>query len=205
MSRAPRGPLEELPLFPLRTVLFPGGVMPLRVFEPRYVDMVSRCMREGIGFGIVLIRSGAEARVSREDAQPEIFSIGTEAQIIDFNQAENGMLGIVSRGMRKFVVHDTTEAANHLLMGRVEFLPDEPAGELLDEHEPLVSVLRELTEHPMVQRLKLTVNFDEARSVSFRLAELLPIEPEIKQALLQLQWPRERLAELNRIVGKFQQ
>ena len=145
VSRQPRGPLEELPLFPLRTVLFPGGVMPLRVFEPRYVDMVSHCMREGIGFGIVLIRSGVEARASREDEQPDIFSVGTEAQIIDFNQAENGLLGIVSRGMRKFVVHATEEAANQLLMGRVEFLPDEPAGELLVEHEPLVSVLREAT------------------------------------------------------------
>lgn len=197
--------IEELPLFPLRTVLFPGGVLPLRVFEPRYIDMVGRCMREGIGFGVVLIRAGTEARLSREDSQPDIFEIGTEARIVDFNQADNGLLGLVTQGGRKFKVKTTREQADHLLVGDVEFLPEEPEGELLAEHEPLVSVLKQLTEHPLVQKLNLEVDFGQARSVSLRLSDLLPIEPEIKQSLLQLQWPRERLTELKRIVGKFQQ
>lgn len=197
--------IEELPLFPLRTVLFPGGVLPLRVFEPRYVDMVGHCMREGIGFGVVLIRTGVEARSSRDDTQPDIFEVGTEARIIDFNQADNGLLGIVTHGSRKFAVRATREQADHLLVGDVEFLPEEPEGELLSEHEPLVSVLKQLTEHPLVQKLNLEVDFEQARSVSLRLADLLPIEPEIKQSLLQLRWPRERLTELKRIVGKFQQ
>ena len=61
----------EIPLFPLRTVLFPGGVLPLRIFEPRYVDMVGRCMREQSGFGVVLIRSGAEARLEAEATSGE--------------------------------------------------------------------------------------------------------------------------------------
>lgn len=195
---------ETLPLFPLRTVLFPGGKLPLRVFEPRYVDMVGHCMREGIGFGVVLIRSGPESRESPQDSQPDIFEVGTEARIVDFNQADNGLLGIVSRGYRKFAVRRTYEQPDHLLMGDVEYLPEEPEGELLEQHASLVAVLRELTQHPMVERLQLEVDFDEARSVSLRLAELLPIEPEIKQSLLQLRWPRERLAELGRIVGKFQ-
>lgn len=197
--------LTEIPLFPLRTVLFPGGVLPLRVFEPRYMDMVGRCMREQIGFGVVLIRQGAEARLAPEVAQPEFFDVGTEAQIVDFNQADNGLLGIVAEGRRKFTVHSTYEQADHLLIGNVEFLAEEAAGELLPEHETLVEVLKELTNHPLIQKLNVQVNFEEARSVSFRLAELLPIEPEIKQALLQLRWPRERLAELSRIVSKFQE
>ena len=196
---------EELPLFPLRTVLFPGGVLPLRVFEPRYVDMVSRCMREGIGFGVVLIRTGAEARLSKEESQPDIFEIGTEARIVDFNQADNGLLGIVTHGYRKFSVKETYEQRDHLLVGQVEFLPEEPEGELLPEHESLVGVLRQLSEHPLVKKLDLDVDFDQAKSVSLRLADLLPIEPEIKQSLLQLRWPKERLTELKRIVGKFQQ
>lgn len=194
----------ELPLFPLRSVLFPGGVLPLRVFEPRYVDMISRCMREGIGFGVVLIREGVEARLDAGASQPDVFHIGTEAQIVDFNQADNGLLGIVAEGRRKFLLLESYEAADHLLMGRIEYLVEETPGELLPEHDALVAVLKELTQHPLVQKLNIKVNFDEARSVSFRLAELLPIEPEIKQALLQLRWPRERLAELSRIVGKFQ-
>lgn len=197
--------IEELPLFPLRTVLFPGGVLPLRLFEPRYVDMVGYCMRENIGFGVVLIRTGVEARSSREDSQPDIFEVGTEARIVDFNQADNGLLGIVTHGSRKFAVKETREQSDHLMIGEVEFLPEEPEGELLLEHDALVAVLKQLTEHPLVQKLNLEVDFAQARSVSLRLADLLPIEPEIKQSLLQLRWPRERLTELNRIVGKFQQ
>ena len=196
---------ETLPLFPLRTVLFPGGVLPLRIFEPRYVDMIGRCMREGTGFGVVLIRTGVEARLDREDEQPDVFTVGTEARIVDFNQADNGLLGIVVNGYRKFTVRATHEQDDHLMLGEVEFHPEEPAGELLDEHEPLVSVLQQLMDHPLVKKLNVEVDFDQARSVSFRLADLLPIEPEIKQSLLQLRWPRERLTELRRIVGKFQQ
>jgi Lon protease-like protein len=197
--------LTEIPLFPLRTVLFPGGVLPLRIFEPRYVDMVSSCMRGGHGFGVVLIRNGNEARASAQDELPEIFDVGTEARIVDFNQAENGLLGIVAQGERKFRVRETREQKDHLLLGQVEFLPEEPPGDLLPEHANLVEVLKELTKHPLVQRLNLDVDFAQARSVSFRLADLLPIEPEIKQSLLQLRWPRERLMELSRIVRKFQE
>ena len=194
----------EIPLFPLGTVLFPGGVLPLRIFEPRYVDMVGHCMREGVGFGVVLIRQGAEARLDREAGQPDIFDTGTLARIVDFNQADNGLLGIVARGESKFVVRSTHEQPDHLLLGEVELLAEEPVGELLEEHAPLVDVLKQLTAHPLVQRLNLEVDFDQARSVSLRLAELLPIEPEIKQTLLQMRWPRERLTELLRLVRKFQ-
>ncbi|MEQ9452704.1 MAG: LON peptidase substrate-binding domain-containing protein [Pseudomonadales bacterium] len=196
---------EELPLFPLRTVLFPGGVLPLRIFEPRYVSMISSCMKSDSGFGVVLIREGPEARLAKDQSQPEVFTTGTEARIIDFNQADNGLLGIVARGERKFVVQSTREQDDHLLIGQVEYLPPEPEGELLPEHEGLVQILKQLTEHPLVQKLDIEVEFEQARSVSLRLADLLPIEPEIKQSLLQLRWPRERLAELRRIVGKFQQ
>lgn len=196
--------LSEIPLFPLRTVLFPGGVLPLRIFEPRYIDMVGRCMREQIGFGVILIRQGAEARTAPTASQPDFFSVGTEAEIVDFNQADNGMLGIVAQGRRKFSIHSSHEQADHLLLGQVEFLADETAGKLLPEHDALLAVLKELSSHPLIQKLNVQVDFEEARSVSFRLADLLPIEPEIKQALLQLRWPKERLTELSRIVAKFQ-
>lgn len=195
---------QEIPLFPLGTVLFPGGVLPLRIFEPRYVDMISRCMREGLTFGVVLIRQGAEARLNPQTDQPDIFEIGTTARIVDFNQADNGLLGIVTRGEGKFVVRRTHEQADHLLLGEVEMLPAEPQGELLEEHAPLVDVLKELTAHPLVKKLELEVDFQQARSVSLRLAELLPIEPEIKQTLLQMRMPKERLTELLRLVRKFQ-
>ncbi len=97
----------------------------------------------------------------------------------------------------------TREQADHLLLGEVEILPAEPESRVPSEHEPLVDILKELVKHPGVQKLGLEIDFADARSVGARLAELLPIEPEIKQSLLQLQLPRERLQELTRLVNKF--
>lgn len=193
----------EIPLFPLHPVLFPGGCLPLQIFEPRYMDMVVNCMRDSAPFGVVLIRKGADARVGPGAAQPEIFDVGTDAHVVDFNQLSNGRLGIVVRGGRKFRVRGVREQADHLLLGEVEYLPDEPALAVGEEHGELVEILRELVKHPMIEKLGLEVKFDDARSVGWRLAELLPIEPEIKQSLLKLQWPRERLQELTRLVGKL--
>lgn len=193
----------EIPLFPLHPVLFPGGRLPLQIFEPRYLDMVVRCMRDGARFGVVLIRRGADARLRRNETQPEIFDVGTEAEIVDFNQLSNGRLGIVIRGGRKFRVRTVREQPDHLLIGEVEILADEPMVPMAGEYQDLVDILRELIRHPMVQKLGLEIEFDDARSVGWRLAELLPIEPEIKQSLLKLQWPRERLQELSRLVDKL--
>ncbi len=195
--------LTEIPLFPLHPVLFPGGLLPLQVFEPRYLDMVARCMRDGSPFGVVLIRRGNDARLSRDASQPEIFDVGTEARIVDFNQLSGGRLGVVVRGGRKFRVRRAREQPDHLLIGEVEILPDEPLVTMGEEYQELVDILRELIRHPLIQKLGLEIAFDDARSVGWRLAELLPIEPEIKQSLLKLQWPRERLQELSRLVDKL--
>jgi Lon protease-like protein len=193
----------QIPLFPLHPVLFPGGRLPLQIFEPRYMDMVVACMRETSPFGVVLIRKGADARSGPEAGQPEIFDVGTDAHVVDFNQFSNGRLGIVVRGGRKFRIRGMHEQRDHLLVGDVEYLPDEPALTVGDEHRELVDILQELVKHPMIEKLGLDIQFEDARSVGWRLAELLPIEPEIKQSLLKLQWPRERLQELTRLVDKL--
>ncbi|MEC8697661.1 MAG: LON peptidase substrate-binding domain-containing protein [Pseudomonadota bacterium] len=194
-----------MPIFPLRTVLFPGGILPLRIFEPRYVDMIRWCMREQATFGVVLLRQGSEVNTPADAAgnDRELFKIGTEAEIIDFNQADNGLLGIVAQGRRKFSIVDTREKKDGLLLASVQYLPEEAVGELTDEHETLVAVLKDLLQHPLIQQLNPEVDLQQARSVSYRLADLLPLEPEIKQALLQMNWPKERLSELRRLVGKF--
>ena len=195
----------NMPIFPLRTVLFPGGILPLRIFEPRYVDMIRWCMREQATFGVVLLRQGSEVNTPADAAgnDRELFKIGTEAEIIDFNQADNGLLGIVAQGRRKFSIVDTREKKDGLLLASVQYLPEEAVGELTDEHETLVAVLKDLLQHPLIQQLNPEVDLQQARSVSYRLADLLPLEPEIKQALLQMNWPKERLSELRRLVGKF--
>ena len=81
--------VAELPLFPLGTVLFQGGSLQLQIFEPRYLDMVSRCMRDGVPFGVVLIRQGSDTWQPGSQG-PDLFEIGTAARIVDFNQLGNG-------------------------------------------------------------------------------------------------------------------
>lgn len=195
-----------IPLFPLRTVLFSGGQLPLKIFEARYTAMISRCLKQDIGFGVVLLRKGPEVQpgpAGSGSERPEFFDVGTEASIVDFNQLNDGLLGIVAQGGRKFRVLNTWVEPDQLMMGEVAYLPEEPAVSLSDEHAGLVDILQELVQHPMVQKLRLDIDFADARSVGWRLAELLPIEPEIKQSLLQLHLPKERLSELTRLVNKL--
>jgi hypothetical protein len=191
---------ETFPLFPLGTVLLPGGLLPLQIFEPRYLDMVGRCMREGSAFGVVFIHEGREARSSGEDAAPHIARIGTRARIVDFNQLPNGLLGIVARGEARFRVLRTEEQADHLLIGTVRPLPALPRLAVPDEYEALVEILQQLLEHPTVARLGIEVDWDDAASVAGRLTDLLPVIPGLKQALLELDDPVVQLAELERVV-----
>ena len=195
--------LREIPLFPLRAVLFTGGRLPLRIFEPRYLDMIGSCMRSSRPFGVVLIKSGRDARLSADAEQPEIFAVGTEATIIDFNQLDGGMLGILATGGRRFRVRETWEMDDHLLMARIVRLPEEPTGIPTAGHQPLLDILRQLIKHPMIEKLSLEFDFADARSVSWRLAELLPLEPEIKQGMLELDDPAERLAQLSGLVSRL--
>ena len=195
-----------IPLFPLNTVLFIDGQLPLRIFEPRYVDMVSRCMREQAGFGVVLIREGPEARLTAGAQQPSYCDLGTYAEITDFDQLPNGLLGIVGTGKRQFKVLAVREREDHLLLADVEFLPEEPEARLPDEYRPLSELLSKLLDHPVARRMytQVIVDLNDARSVSWRLAELLPVEAEVKQNLLVMTNAQERLAELTRIVERLQ-
>ena len=194
----------ELPLFPLGNVLFTGGRLPLQIFEPRYVDMISACAKSDTGFGVVLIRRGNEVRVDKDEDAPSIFDIGTYASIVDFNPLPNGRLGIITEGGLKFRVFSTWEKDDRLLIGEVEFFSEEHAEGIGEQFEPLVDILRRLAQDPIIQRLGVDIDYTDARSVGWRLAELLPIDPETKQSLLQMRIPRERLAEIKRLVSKLQ-
>ena len=197
------GGRQEIPLFPLGTVLLCGGRLPLQIFEPRYLDLVGRCMKTDTGFGVVLIREGREARLPGDAGPPAVFDIGTYANIVDFNPLANGRLGILCAGAEKFRIHRSWEAPDKLMMAEVEFLPEERAVAVGDEFRALVETLRVLVKHPMIQQLALDVDYEDARSVSWRLAELLPLEAETKQSLLQMQLPRERLVEIRRLIAQL--
>jgi len=195
----------SLPLFPLGTVLFPGGLLPLQIFETRYVDMVRRCMREGSPFGVVLILDGHEARQEVREGPPAIAEVGTRARIVDFTELPSGLLGITARGEGRFRVLDVEEQADHLLLGQVADLPDLPAAAMPAESFALVEILRQLLEHPAVNQLGIEADLDEVGSVVGRLADLLPMDARFKQGLLEQQDPMVCLAELERLIQTMQE
>jgi len=197
--------VSTIPLFPLGTVLFPGGVLPLQIFETRYVDMVRRSMREGSPFGVVLILEGSDARRRTDEGPPEIASIGTLARIVDFTELPNGLLGITARGEGRFRILETEEQVDRLLIGRVAAMAEPPYTAVPGEYEVLLDILRQLLAHPAVNQLDIEADFTDARSVAGRLADLLPVDPRFKQALLEQEEPLVRLAELERMVRMMQE
>ena len=196
---------SELPLFPLGQVLFPGCAMDLRIFEARYLDLVRRCMREDAGFGVVLIRSGADT-YGAGMGQPDIHDVGTLARIVDFGQADAGQLTIRIRGESKFRIGATREQADHLLLGDVEYLPEEKACPVGDGFQGLTALLRlhEMVGHPSARSEGGAddIDRDDARTLGWRLADVLPFPPEAKQILLQMAGAMERLVEIRRMVQK---
>ena len=195
--------IHELPLFPLGTVLFPGGVLPLRIFEPRYLDMIANCMRDSSPFGVVLLRRGGEVISESHKSEVEFHDVGTEARVFDFSQTEKGILAVVASGERRFVVEKAESASDGLMIGHVSMLADEYDSEITEEHGELLKVLIELMKHPLVQELNLDVDLTKAQSVSYRLSDLLPVAPEEKQKLLEIDSAEERLSRLRKIIDKF--
>jgi Lon protease-like protein len=184
-----------IPLFPLHTVLFPGGPLPLRIFETRYTDMVRRCMREQLPFGVLMIEEGDEAGDVATTA-----AVGCSARIADFGTLADGLLGISCIGERRFRVERVWREADGLNMGAVEWIAPGAIVALPEEYSRLAATVRralgELEEHYQhVER-----RFDDADWVGNRLAELLPIELADKQALLEIDDPLARLDALLSIV-----
>jgi uncharacterized protein len=184
-------------LFPLHTVLFPGGPLPLRIFETRYTDMVRRCMREQQPFGVVLIQEGDEAGEVASTA-----TVGCSARIVDFYTLQDGFLGISCVGERKFRVGRVWRANDGLNMGEVGWLAAEPSMSLPDEYARLGDTLRRALDELEPQYQHVTRQFDDAGWVGARLVELLPIELNDKQVLLELDDPIARLDALLGLVPR---
>jgi Lon protease-like protein len=188
-----------IPLFPLNTVLFPEGPLPLRIFETRYVDMVRYCMREQSPFGVVLIRAGSE--VGSENAG-EISVVGTSARIIDFNALPDGLLGITCQGERKFTVSKHWQREDGLHCADVEFAAPEEPVDLPFEYEHLGELLSKVL--PELGELYANVPkyFSNASWVGCRLAEILPIALSEKQYCLEIDDPIGRLARLSPLIRR---
>ncbi|CAN5275773.1 LON peptidase substrate-binding domain-containing protein [soil metagenome] len=178
---------QTIPLFPLKTVLFPGGPLPLRIFETRYIDMISRCLREGIEFGVVAIGSGSETGAA------SLNSVGTGARIVDWYQGSDGLLGITALGAKRFRLDSVNTQPDGLHVGHCQWIQPEPRVAVPDEYAPLgrmlEDVIGDLGHHYQI----VETRFDDASWVGNRLAEILPIGLERKQFCLELNDPIERL------------
>jgi len=191
---------QEIPLFPLNAVLFPGSTLGLRIFELRYIDMVRECARTEGAFGVCLIMEGQEA-----DAPALPAAIGTLARIVDFDTLPDGLLGISVMGGRRFRVQKTRVRSNGLVIGEVRRWPDEPAVPVPVEFSLLPTILERLVEQAGLSwRNGPRERYDDASWVGFRLAELLPLGDVERQHLLEITDPVERLAALRDAMPRFQ-
>lgn len=181
---------KPLPLFPLRTVLFPQGPLPLRVFEPRYLDMVSNCMKSDTEFGVVLILEGAEVGEAR------LVSVGTRARINDWYQGSDGILGITAVGTNKFSIDEVDRQDDGLYVAKVTDLAPEPSIPLPSEYEAMASLLEAIIDDLGKLYEPVEKRYEDAGWVGLRFAEILPMELEQKQACLEMEDPIERLASM---------
>ena len=185
----------EVPLFPLNTVLFPGGPLPLRIFEARYLDMVSECLRGPRPFGVCLITEGHEAGRAADTV-----SVGTLAEIVDWHQYEDGVLGITALGRERFRIIDKRVADNQLAWVRIARLPTPEPLAIPVEYQELVTLTRALVEHAGPLYDVVPVRYEDANWVADRLCEILPVTLDLKQALLECNDTPLRLGEIAQIV-----
>jgi Lon protease-like protein len=199
--------METIPLFPLNSVLFPKGRISLQIFESRYVDMVRNCLKDGSGFGIVLIETGSE--VARAGQKLDIHRTGTYSVVVDWNQLPNGLLGITAEGRSTFRIMESWREANNLCRAVVEFRPQDSIEaekvEVGEEFEEYVELLRGLARHPAIEELKLDMSFENLREIAWRLSELLPIANKEKQALLEQMDPIARLQQIELYINAMNQ
>ena len=194
--------MSELPLFPLSSVLFPFGRMPLQIFEQRYLGLVRDCMKSAGDFGVVWICRGSEIAGSGRSA-PDLGDYGTCAKIIDWDQLPNGLLGITVEGVQRFELTAVSTRPDGLMVGEVQ-LRDKPApAPLAAQWRSMEEVLRTLQSHPHVQRMNLQIDYDNAWEVAYTLIQLLPLEEPVKYELLSYDAVDELMGELDIILNQI--
>ena len=184
----------QVPLFPLNTVLFPGGPLPLRIFETRYVDMIGNCIRTDAPFGVLLIREGGEV------GDATTHDVGTLARIIDWYQGSDGLLGVTATGTDRFRRLSEHREDDGLVVGEVELLPAAPDCPLPEQYKPLANILRGVIDDLGRLYENLDKHYDDAGWVSYRFAEILPISPEQKQSCLEIDDPIQRMESMKAVL-----
>jgi len=169
--------MTEIPLFPLKTVLLPANTLALKIFEPRYLDMVANCMREDSLFGVVLIHRGEET-----GGNTDVYSIGTTASISDWENRADGLLGITALGQQRFQILSTHTRSDGLAMAEVEILEDDDSSEIPEQYHYML----ELLDHISAQAGRIRVDNQSFCDILYQLIYLLPLETTLKQRLLEI-------------------
>ncbi|MEO8523975.1 MAG: LON peptidase substrate-binding domain-containing protein [Caldimonas sp.] len=187
-------PDASLPLFPLQTVLFPDGLLELKIFEIRYLDLMSRCMREQRPFGVVALKTGIERRVPNESVA--LYEVGTLAELIEVDSTEANILLVRCRGTQRFVLGATRQEADGLWLGEATGMADDPAvapgaahGNAVKSLADAIRALEAQGAHPFLAPHR----FDNVGWVANRWCEILPLPLEAKQHLMTLVDPAARL------------
>lgn len=178
----------QVPLFPLKTVLFPGGPLPLRIFEARYVDMISQCMKDNTSFGVLLIKDGQEA-----GTPASTHDVGTLARVVDWYQGSDGLLGVTAIGTHRFRLLTTERQSDGLNVGAIEMLENEVPMALPDQYSAMAELLEAIMEDLGRLYEDLERHYDDAGWVANRFIEILPIPLDQKQLCLESSSQQQRL------------
>lgn len=199
--------LQSLPLFPLGAVLFPGGIMPLRIFEVRYLDMIGRCHKAGAPFGIVLLTQGSEVR---HPGSTEAFAaVGTLATISELDSPGPGLLMIRATGAQRFRIRSSDQLKHGLWVADVERVAADLAVPIPDDLKPTATALENLI-HSLQEKagpqghlpLQAPWRLDDCGWVANRWCELLPLPVTLKQRLMELDNPLVRLELVSDVLSR---
>jgi Lon protease-like protein len=169
--------MAEFPLFPLKTVLLPGNTLGLKIFEPRYVDMIANCMRTNSLFGVVLIHKGDETLV-----EADIHSVGTTATINDWAHRPDGLLGITALGVQRFEILTTRTQSDGLTLADIKILEEASGLEIPEQFHYML----ELLDHISAQEGRIRDDSQGFNEILYQLIYLLPLETTLKQRLLEI-------------------
>jgi len=169
--------MNEIPLFPLKTVLLPANTLGLKIFETRYLDMIAKCMRENSLFGVVLIHKGEETGVDTD-----VYSIGTSATISDWKNRADGLLGVTALGVERFEILSTSTQADGLTLAEIKILEDNNSSEIPEQYHYML----ELLDHISAQAGRIRADNQSFCEILYQLIYLLPLEVTLKQRLLEI-------------------
>ena len=196
----------QLPLFPLQAVLFPGGMLPLRIFEVRYLDLIQRCQKEGAPFGVVCLIQGSEVRqpprpgAAVEPLAEAFHAVGTLAHIESLERPQPGLMMIRCRGGRRFRLLRSKQMKHGLWTGEAEYLDEDPVVPVPADLVPVRIGLERLLQHMQSQAqpgdelpIQAPLQWDDCGWLAHRWCDILPVSPQLKQQFLTVDSPLLRL------------